>query len=215
MNGPDRRLCNCVPEREPAWLELEVNVIATLFNLRLRNERKKEKTSACWALKAKILALAFQNTPGSSIRPSILAHCQEANATNQSILFLGGHNKSLWTISSTSLLSVTSWLHCIVIHITPVCVRQEKPSVVWPPCISLGDCLSQIPWSRCTCLSAEVTVSVQDGRTMAGNSSDLSGLQLSVWVRRSLLFNKCRCVKEDRWVSWRVTGPGEVGVEKT
>lgn len=43
----------------------------------------------------KIPALVFQNSPGSSIRPTILEHCQEANATNQNVLFLRGRNMSL------------------------------------------------------------------------------------------------------------------------
>lgn len=62
---------------------------------RLQSERKRGKNGSLLSTQGKIPALDFETTTGSSIMPSILAHCQEANATNQNILFLGGHNKSL------------------------------------------------------------------------------------------------------------------------
>lgn len=77
--------------------------------LRLQSERKEGKNGSLLSTQGKILALVFQNTPGSSIRPSILAHCQEAHATNQNTLFLRGHNKTLWTMSPTAQLMPSWW----------------------------------------------------------------------------------------------------------
>lgn len=100
------------------WQTVTLSVISTrvkskcysivLSILRLQSEEKEEKMAACWALKEKYWLWSF-NTPGSSIRPSILAHCQEAHATNQNTLFLRGHNKTLWTMSPTAQLMPSWW----------------------------------------------------------------------------------------------------------
>lgn len=78
-------------------------------NFKIAEWEKRGIEGSLLSTQGKILALVFQNTPGSSIRPSILAHCQEANVTNQNILFFRGRNKSLWTMSSTALLMSSWW----------------------------------------------------------------------------------------------------------